>query len=524
MTFAADSSTIGSVVDKREDGVAVDRATVPKATFLNFDLEIGASQAAPDGRVEFPVRAAQTPRAQVQSADAADRVSIPAGEIDAVVAALANRWDVSETEFAKACQALERWLLPQPSRVRSLLESSLAGLDAGECLSVRIRCSDDNLARLPWEFATFGVGEFPDDGRFHIDRTLAMHPRICLVRFDELTAPVERTEGPSLRLLFASAIPPALDALALHVERERIERELTDAKLAAERTWLEHVTGDSLQRALDGARFDVFQYSGHGGSGGGGFLCFEGTEASDGRFPANNLGLLLAGKGVRVAVLAACVTAEIEVALPWSSVARALVAGGVPAVVGMQLNIGDASAIEFLSTFYRKLAGFMPVGAAINEARKSIALQGRPGFRRARAVPAQRGQLGRCRIRGAGRAIRVRAQDARRRRVQAPARRPAQGEDERVSSSPRLCQRLSAVQRKSIAILRQNDAGLRHRNARHRKREALRPRYSSTAISSTRSSATSRTPPRSSKRRSRPRTATRSSMRFRSSTPCSGWT
>ncbi len=354
--------------------MAVDRVTVEKASFLNFDLEIGACKVAQDGRVDFPVRAAQTPRAQVQSADAADRVSAAPGEIDAVVAALANRADVSEAEFANACRSLEHWLLPQPSRVRSLLESSLAGLAAGEFLNLRIRCSDDNLARLPWEFATFGVGDFPDDGRFHIDRTLAMHPRICLVRFDELTMPVQRTEGSSQRLLFASAIPPELDALSLHIEREKIERQFTDAKLAAQPTWLEHVTGDSLQRALDGARFDVFQYSGHGGSGGGGFLCFEGSEADDGRFPAAKLGLLLADKGVRVAVLAACVTAEIEVALPWSSVARALVANGVPAVVGMQLNIGDDSAIEFLSTFYRKLAAFMTVGEAINEARKSIAI------------------------------------------------------------------------------------------------------------------------------------------------------
>ncbi|HEX4886064.1 MAG TPA: CHAT domain-containing protein, partial [Casimicrobiaceae bacterium] len=106
----------------------------------------------------------------------------------------------------------------------------------------------------------------------------------------------------------------------------------------------------------------------------GGFLCLEREELSDGTFEAEKLGLALSGKGVRLAVLAACVTAQVELELPWSSVARALVAGGVPAVVGMQLNIDDRSALEFLSTFYHALATCLPIGTAINEARKRIGL------------------------------------------------------------------------------------------------------------------------------------------------------
>src|SRR6185295_14063932 len=109
-------------------------------------------------------------------------------------------------------------------------------------------------------------------GHFYKDRTLAMHPKVCLVRFDEVGTPVERPEVTTQRLLFVSAIPPQLEPLSLHVERDSIEKEFADAKLSADRAWLEHVTTDSLQRALENARLDVFQYSGHGGSSSGGYL------------------------------------------------------------------------------------------------------------------------------------------------------------------------------------------------------------------------------------------------------------
>ncbi|HEX6973533.1 MAG TPA: CHAT domain-containing protein, partial [Vicinamibacterales bacterium] len=343
-------------------------------SYLNFDLELGDFAAGPDGRWTYYVRAAGTPRAQVQSIQAADRVEVPPGAMDKTVAVLARRWDVPEDEFGRACLALEQWLLPAASRARALLEASLTGLADDESLLLRLRCRDDPLARLPWEFAAFDVARLPDDGRFHADRMLAMHPRICVVRFEELTAPVERREQRAPRLLFATAAPPDMETLALHVERTRIEAALADAKPLPEATWVEHTTIAKLQRSLLDAPFDVFQFSGHGGSSRGGFLCLEREELSDGTFEAEKLGLALSGKGVRLAVLAACVTAQVELELPWSSVARALVAGGVPAVVGMQLNIDDRSALEFLATFYHALATCLPIGTAINEARKRIGL------------------------------------------------------------------------------------------------------------------------------------------------------
>ncbi len=367
-------------------GTPWEAEAVATGSFASFDLELGGWQREADGHVRFRVRAALTPLGQVQASEAADPVALTQAELDAVVATLTARWDVAEDVFAQACGALERWLLPSPSRVRALLEASLASLRAEDTLLLRLRCQDDELARVPWEFATFDRAGLPDDGRFHVDRTLAMHPALCVVRFDELAAPVGRArDACTPRLLFVNAASPAQPGLALEGERQHIEQALSGARTRSDATWIEHVTVGKLQEALRADQYDVFHYSGHGGASGGGFLCFEPDATGDGTFEAGSLGLLLAGKGVRVAVLAACVTAEIERTLPWSSAARALVAGGVPAVVGMQLNVPDDSAVAFTRTFYATLGAALPIGVAMNEARKAILV--RPELARDFGVP-----------------------------------------------------------------------------------------------------------------------------------------
>jgi hypothetical protein len=82
--------------------------------------------------------------------------------------------------------------------------------------------------------------------------------------------------------------------------------------------------------------------------------------------------MYLKGIGVSVAVLAACATAEVEREFPWSSVARALVEIGIPAVVGMQFRIENKSAFVFLRMFYRTLASGASIGDAVVEGRKAM--------------------------------------------------------------------------------------------------------------------------------------------------------
>ena len=345
------------------------------AKFLNFDLELARYEKSPSGQVSFRVRASHTPRDQVQLEDQADLVSIPGG-FTPVLNILKQRWQpANKNDQARACRSIGDWLLPPKSTALSLFLQSLAALSDAESLFLRLRCRHDELARVPWEFATVDLGQ-QDDGRFHVNRTLVAHPKVCVVRYEEIRKEIERSQRARgvARIFFVSAQPKDSRELALAVERERIEDALKQCQPAPTIEWLDHATAADLQKRLMGSRFDVFQFSGHGGSSQGGVLEFEDAKGELAELGADKLGILLAGKGVSVAVLAACATAEIELEFPWTGVARALVEAGVPAVVGMQLRIVDKTAVAFLSMFYRALASGLSIGDALIEGRKAICI------------------------------------------------------------------------------------------------------------------------------------------------------
>jgi hypothetical protein len=69
----------------------------------------------------------------------------------------------------------------------------------------------------------------------------------------------------------------------------------------------------------------------------------------------------------------------------FSSIAAALVAAGLPAVIAMQSTIGDANAIKFTERLYRRLLDGDPVEAAVADAR--VALRGADNYRLNWAVP-----------------------------------------------------------------------------------------------------------------------------------------
>jgi hypothetical protein len=57
---------------------------------------------------------------------------------------------------------------------------------------------------------------------------------------------------------------------------------------------------------------------------------------------------------------------------PFTSVARTLVLGGIPAVIAMQSPISDSAAITFSRAFYQRLAAGDPVDAAVAEGRQAM--------------------------------------------------------------------------------------------------------------------------------------------------------
>ena len=140
--------------------------------------------------------------------------------------------------------------------------------------------------------------------------------------------------------------------------------------------WLETPTLRALQRQLRQADYHVLHYIGHGGydhDADDGVVLFEDDSGRSRRITGVQLGTILQDEvSLRLAVLNACEGGRSSVEDPFSGVATSLIEREIPAVIGMQFEITDRSAIVFASEFYAALADGYPVDSAMAEARKAI--------------------------------------------------------------------------------------------------------------------------------------------------------
>ncbi len=104
-----------------------------------------------------------------------------------------------------------------------------------------------------------------------------------------------------------------------------------------------------------------------------GYLAFEaeGTRRVH-WLHSRTIGNLLYKRSVRLAVLSACRSGSVGGEMLLSSTAPALIQAGVPAVVSTQLPIGVDEASQFVDGFYRALARFESIPAAVNAGRQRI--------------------------------------------------------------------------------------------------------------------------------------------------------
>ena len=110
----------------------------------------------------------------------------------------------------------------------------------------------------------------------------------------------------------------------------------------------------------------------YGTAEGKGELLLENPNGQEKAEPAEDVAKLVSGRGVRLAVLSACESSRRDQVNPWTGIVPALTRVGIPAVVGMQFKIYDASAIAFSSIFYQTLAAGEPVDTAVREGRLAI--------------------------------------------------------------------------------------------------------------------------------------------------------
>ncbi|RTL36295.1 MAG: CHAT domain-containing protein [Burkholderiales bacterium] len=341
--------------------------------YLDFDLRLYGHECLPDGREALRVLVLRSPTGEALNEE---RAELPA-DLRPRLALLEKR-QLNGADMVALGRALGAALLPQQALTQFML--SQARLTPEQGLRITLQCSGPELDALPWELAHLDLGlqGAPADLRGFV----TLNRRLSLVRYElgsQLMARPQRSGGP--RRIVAVLCEP--DNLKTPGQPLQVDAELAEIRAAVERSpgvELSHcadATLNQLQRALDDGA-DVFHFAGHGeflrnadGTGHGALMLLQDGGQSH-PWTTDSVALNLADKGIQLAVLSACRSAQGDGRNPWAGVAPSLARAGVPAVIGMQYTVFDESALTFSRRFYERWAAGSSIEEAVVEARLAI--------------------------------------------------------------------------------------------------------------------------------------------------------
>ena len=251
------------------------------------------------------------------------------------------------------------------------LRNSITSVEqSGGSLRLRLRLSDvPELVDIPWEYLYD-----PTSRRF-----LALSVDTPLVRYLDLPGRIKPLAvQPPLNVLVMIASPTDIMQLDVEQEWQKLKMAVADLEqqglLRLDR--LEKATLDELQRRLRRQEYHVFHFIGHGGfdaKTNDGILLLEEEDGRSKAVSGQTLGTLMHDeKTLRLALLNACEGGRASKTDPFAGVGQSLLQQGVPAVIAMQFEVTDDTAITLAHSFYAALADGYPVDAALTEARKTI--------------------------------------------------------------------------------------------------------------------------------------------------------
>lgn len=182
-----------------------------------------------------------------------------------------------------------------------------------------------------------------------------------------------------LRILIASAQAMNLGVLSISEEEDFIRRgfqPLIDAGLVTIDI-LPRATPETIHRRLEGGRFDVVHFIGHGhfdeqrqeGS-----LVFEDAYGGENLLGPRSVREIFCGRGLSLVFLNSCESGT--AGSRWVNfnlgLAQTLLAHGLPALVANQFAVPNTSATSFARYFYASLARGNTLGQAAREARIAV--------------------------------------------------------------------------------------------------------------------------------------------------------
>ena len=228
---------------------------------------------------------------------------------------------------------------------------------------------------------------------------LALNGRISIVRHEPLPfphptiKPLENNEDiTNLRMAVATALPTDADVLNLEQEVENIKQAVQDFAIEGVKLTIEPEIESATVKdiaALPKGTY-IFHFAGHGvvettrdraQPGGlekteGALVLVQDKETrQEARMRANDLAVELQEAGVRLAFLGACQSGERHEKYPWNSLAGALTAYELPAVLAMQHPVDDRAAIAFSKAFYAALLTGLSLDEAMFAGRRATLLE-----------------------------------------------------------------------------------------------------------------------------------------------------
>jgi hypothetical protein len=261
--------------------------------------------------------------------------------------------------------------------VRGCLRSSLdmAG-QQGKGLRIRLRLNEaPDLLDLPWEYLY---------NRTH-NLFYALSVETPLVRYLEMPERIAPLAiAPPLRVLVMIASPRGYPPLNVEREWHKLRTAVRDLEarglVVLER--LEQPTLSALRKRLRTNDYHLFHFVGHGDfdpQTQEGALILEDEDGLGSRASGQSLSMLLRDyrRTLRLVILNACEGARTAGSDPFAGTAQRLIQQGIPAVIAMQFQITDETAIAFAQEFYAALTDGFPVDAALTEARKAVSSEAR---------------------------------------------------------------------------------------------------------------------------------------------------
>lgn len=331
--------------------------------YVDFNVTLAYKGVGESGRAGFVVAQANSKRARDMLGPR--RHSIDLDHCQDLLESLDSP-DVRVADLADAGEFLGQHLLSPP--VWELFCDAYSNLGNSEGLRLRIRCKDDVMKQLPWEFARIDIGDGAEP------TPLAVNPRLSLVRYEERQVPPPQ---PALRTeLVVSSLEAGRAGGPSYVDLPPDSPDVPrryDA-LPVDVLLVDPPTRESLEVTLRGQRVDIFHFSGHGerskcaGSPSGLVLDYSDRRGAD-ILTGEDLAPILDRAGVSLAVLSACHSGEPTPLAYGSGVAQALVHVGIPIVVAMQHQIEATHAVEFNKRFYASLFSGATVDEAVSRGR-----------------------------------------------------------------------------------------------------------------------------------------------------------